>query len=120
MLGANQISDLSPLSNLTGLVHLELYQNDISDISALSNLTNLDFLFIQRNQISDISILSNFTNLYRLDISYNDIIDIEPLVDNTGISGAGDEVNLISNPLNAASIHFYIPELRARGVEVIF
>ena len=93
--------------------------NQISDISALSNLTGLDFLWIHRNEISGISIMSNFTKLYDLDISYNQISDIEPLVDNPGIS-SGDWVTLYGNPLSPVSIYTYIPQLEARGMEVFY
>jgi Leucine-rich repeat (LRR) protein len=91
----NQISDISPLANLTSLEHIELYNNSISDISALSNLTNLNWLWIHANQISDIS----------------------PLVANAGLSG-GDWVTVCYNPLSADSLNIYIPELQGRGVYI--
>ncbi|MYB55553.1 MAG: hypothetical protein F4X51_04095, partial [Gemmatimonadetes bacterium] len=42
LVNSNDISNLSPLSNLTNLERLYLDFNSISDISALSNLTNLE------------------------------------------------------------------------------
>jgi len=45
----NQISDISPLANLTKLIRLWLYNNEISDISPLVNLVNLDTLSLQNN-----------------------------------------------------------------------
>jgi len=115
----NQISDISPLSTLTSLEHLELYKNHISSISPLSNLTSLDWLWLSENQISDISPLVKLTNLNNLDLSWNRISDIAPLVSNQGIS-EGDQVLLTGNPLNTDSIDTYIPQLRARDVEVVY
>ena len=97
LVNSNDISNLSPLSNLTNLEYLSLSSNSISDISALSNLTNLEWLFLSSNSISDIS----------------------PLVANTGL-GSGDAVNLKSNPLSSTSINTHIPTLQRRGVTVEF
>jgi len=57
------------MEHCTSLRKLSLAVNQISDISPLSNLTSLTWLWASVNQISDISILSNFTKLYDLDIS---------------------------------------------------
>ena len=78
-LSDNSISDISALSNLTNLTWLGLWENSISDISALSNLTNLTVLGLNRNSISDISALSNLTNLDRLYLWGNSISSISPL-----------------------------------------
>ena len=118
-LGGNRISDISALSNLTNLTELSLGGNRISDISVLSNLTNLTTLTLWDNSISDISALSNLTNLTALRLQDNNISDISPLVANTGL-GAGDTVNLKSNPLSSASINTHIPALQRRGVTVEF
>ena len=116
---SNDISNLSPLSNLTNLRLLDLASNSISDISALSNLTNLTWLTLWNNSISDISALSNLTNLERLFLRGNSISDISPLVANTGL-GSGDTVDLRSNPLSSTSINTHIPALQRRGVTVGF
>ena len=48
---SGNISDISPLANLTDLVFLDLHANQIDDISALANLTNLTFLDLRYNAI---------------------------------------------------------------------
>jgi Leucine-rich repeat (LRR) protein len=138
-LAHNQISDISPLANLTSLTGLWLADNQISDISPLTNLTSLTELYLGTNQISDISPLANLTNLARLELADNgishispladltsltglylwdnQISDISPLVQNAGL-GAGDTVDLKSNPLSLDSITIYIPQLQERGVTV--
>ena len=117
-LESNQISDISPLSGLTSLQGLFLGTNQISDISPLSNITNLKGLRLEHNQVSDISPLSSLTKLYELHLAYNQISDVSPLVQNTGLS-EGDRIDLRSNPLSADSLNMYIPQLEARGVNVL-
>jgi len=83
----NKISDISPLSNLTILWSLHLEFNQISDVSPLANLNHLDLLWIFENRISDISPLSNLANLKTLAISWNAITDISPLSSLTNLEG---------------------------------
>ena len=75
----NSITDLSPLSELTGLMYLQLHTNSITDISALAELTSLTSLDFQRNSITDISPLSGLTSLTSLVLWGNSITDINPL-----------------------------------------
>jgi hypothetical protein len=84
-LNGNQISDISALSGLTNLISLRLQENQISDISPLSNLTGLTSLMLNGNQISDISALSGMTDLYYLSLNDNQISDISPLSDLTSL-----------------------------------
>jgi len=51
----NQISDISPVSNLINLTQLEIENNQVRDISPVSNLRNLKLLNIRDNPISDLS-----------------------------------------------------------------
>jgi internalin A len=115
----NQLSDLSPLSGLTSLTVLHLSWNQISDVSVLSGLTSLTELDLSDNQISDLTPLQELTNLTSLNLGGNQISDITPLVDNEGLS-AWDTVDLRVNPLSAQSLNTSIPQLEARGVEVLY
>jgi len=125
--GSSYISNISVLSNMTDLRHLDLdgwWLNEddiakISSISVLSNLTNLIHLNLSVNKISNISVLSNLTNLIYLDLNNNSISNIAPLVANTGL-GSGDTVNLRFNPLSDTSIEKHIPALQDRGVTVYY
>ena len=116
-INSNDISDLSPLSDLTALTLLDLEGNNISDISPLSGLTNLVVLRLAKNNISDISPLSGLTNLFFVGLWDNLISDISPLEANAGF-GQGEEVNVGENPLSPTSINVYIPALESRRVEV--
>ena len=92
--------------------------NSVSNISALSGLTNLTHLDLADNNVSDISALSGLTNLTRLNLEWNNVSDLSPLVSNTGF-GTGDSVNLYGNgPLSYPSIYTHTPALKARGAGV--
>jgi Leucine-rich repeat (LRR) protein len=137
----NQIQDISPLSNLTQLIVLWLSHNQITDftlissfanlemlnldnsqitdISFVSSLTSLTYLSLNDNLLSDISTLGGLTTLSQLYLRNNQIADITPLVDNDGLA-EGDTVDLQANPLNSESLCTLIPQLEARGVEVLY
>lgn len=72
-LSSHDISDLSPLAQLTNLRELYLSYNQIRDLSPLAQLTNLNFLFLESNQIGDLSPLSQLTNLNWLFVGENPI-----------------------------------------------
>ena len=114
----NDISDLSPLSGLTDLRWLRLSNNLIWDISHLSSLTELRGLTLNVNAVSDISHLSGLTDLRWLNIWDCDIVDLSPLVENAGLSGEKDFIDLRDNPLSDVSINTHILALRERGVRV--
>jgi hypothetical protein len=82
-LALQRISDLSPLSNLMQLTKLVLSQNyNISDISPLSELTLLKYLNLSDNQITDISPLGNMKQLTFLNIEYNFAINDISVIEN--------------------------------------
>jgi hypothetical protein len=118
-LGGNNISDISVLAGLTNLEVLGLSDTNSSDISALAGLTNLQELYLNDTNISDIAALAGLTNLQELYLNDTNISDISPLVTNSGLS-AGDIVNLSGNPLSTTSVDVYIPQLEARGVNIIY
>jgi len=76
----NEIKNLQPLQNLTGLTELIAESNHIEDLSALLSLTALQSLDLYDNQVVDISPLQSLANLTRLDLSQNKIHDITPLL----------------------------------------
>ena len=86
-LNFNQISDITPLAELTCLQGLELGHNQISDITPLTGLTNLQHLYLRDNQISDTMPLARLTNLWNLDLGGNQISDITSL---TGLTNLQD------------------------------
>ncbi|ELK3068464.1 InlB B-repeat-containing protein, partial [Listeria monocytogenes] len=86
-LNGNQITDISPLSNLVKLTNLYIGTNKITDISALQNLTNLRELYLNEDNISDISPLANLTKMYSLNLGANhNLSDLSPLSNMTGLN----------------------------------
>jgi hypothetical protein len=60
---SSSISDLGPISGLTGLERIGLTGNDIVDLGPISGLTNLTRLNLRDNMISDVSALAGLVNL---------------------------------------------------------
>jgi len=71
----NNISDISRLSHLGGLVTLNLSNNLISDISSLAQLTGLRTLYLDNNQIYDLTPLYSLVNLTTLSIKGIDLTE---------------------------------------------
>jgi parallel beta-helix repeat protein len=123
---------------------LYLSDNHISDISVLSELTGINLLYLDNNQIVNITPLSGLTGLgkytvYRsgerveeregvkvyLGLHNNQISDIQPLADNEGLSkrdvlDLGNGIDLRGNPLSDKSLDIGIPQLEERGVDVLY
>ena len=99
-LSDNEISTLTPLANLTELRQLDLANNEIRDLGPLANLNVLYSLVLETNQISDISVLPQLTNLQMLHIQPNPIQDVTPL-----------RTLLKSNPEMTIDVGFIVPSL---------
>jgi len=84
-----------------------------------SDLKGLISFAASEKNIADLTGLEHCTNLTELDLGYNQISDISPLVQNEGF-GEGDAIYLQGNPLSWESVNIYIPELRGRGVTVVY
>lgn len=79
--------DISPLSHLTKLSYLFIYNfHSIVDYSPLSNLTNLSFLMLTTGGFVDLRPLANLTNLTNLELSYCTLSDIHSLVNLTKLT----------------------------------
>ncbi|MGM0838658.1 MAG: leucine-rich repeat domain-containing protein [Bacillota bacterium] len=76
----NDISDLTPLTNLTHLVELDLEGNTFTSIAPLKGLTNLSILWLSDNEISDIQDLSDLTKLEYLYLDRTNISNIDTLL----------------------------------------
>ncbi len=86
--GCRQISNVSPLANLTLLQQLGLSGCDqVSDISPLAKLTVLQYLNLSGcEQLSDLAPLVNLTTLQRLNISCcHRLSNLSPLATLTGL-----------------------------------
>ncbi len=80
-LDGNAITDLSPISGLTGLSFLTMADTGLTDISQLADLVNLTFLDLRDNRFTDVSALAAMTDLRTLHLQDNAIDDIGPLAE---------------------------------------
>jgi len=72
------ITDISPLSNLTKLTSLDLSSNRIADVSSLAGLTNLKTLAISGNSIADFSLL-DYKQYSDMEFGTQDIVLTTPV-----------------------------------------
>jgi cysteine-rich repeat protein len=96
----SNITNLSPLSGMTGLIRLFAGFNNINDISDLSGITSMESLILNNNDIDDISDLSLLTNITWLRLNNNNITDISAL---SGMTMMGGELNLSYNTITDIS-----------------
>jgi hypothetical protein len=89
--------DLAPLATLPALQIVALFNAPITDVSPLGGLTNLTSLQLSGNQISDISPLSGLTKLTDLGVGNNRVSDVSPLSGLTNLSTLGLSGNQISD-----------------------
>jgi hypothetical protein len=95
-LNGNQITDITPLSGLPNLTRLSLSGNQIAVINPLADMTQLSTLVLNANQITDVSALANLKQLTRLGLGMNAISDISPLANLTQLSW----LDLNGNPVS--------------------
>ena len=97
ILSDNSLTDITPLQNLTDLTFLDLRDNRISNITPLDDLTNLTTLILSDNQISNITPLDDLTNLTDISLGTNQISDLSPLVELTALTELSIGGNQISD-----------------------
>ena len=97
LVNSNDISNLSPLSDLAGLVVLNLWGNGIRDVSALAGLTGLERLALAENNITDVSALNRMVNLTALGLFNNNISDVSALSGLARLEFLGLDNNNISD-----------------------
>lgn len=122
-LSGNQITSIAPLSSLTRIRSLGAGSNRIVDISPLQGMTDLNWLALYDNDIESSAPVAGLVNLSDLCLSGNSITDISPLLANTGITGAGDRVEINSNYLDLAPESEDVTAIRAlqaRGITLLF
>lgn len=78
-----KVTDLSPLSALTGLEKITFHNCNVKDISFTANMKNLTVIGAESNGITDISALSGHKKLSEVWLQHNNVKDISPLKDST-------------------------------------
>ena len=90
-LSADNLTNITPLSSLGGLVFLDLSDNSISDLHPLSNLRELKTLYLDNNPITDFSPLYSLAQLEMLSIR--------------GIGVTDEQLRELSEALPSCKIH---------------
>lgn len=80
-----KVTDLSPLSALTGLEKITFHNCNVKDISFTANMKNLSVIGAENNGITDISALKGHKKLTEVWLQSNSIKDISALKDSTNI-----------------------------------
>ncbi len=78
-LDSASVSNIEPLSALTNLTELSLYQNAVVSLAPLSNLTSLTSLDLGYVPVPDFSVLSNLTNLQKLYVNATELTNLSRL-----------------------------------------
>ncbi|MDR1642189.1 MAG: leucine-rich repeat domain-containing protein [Clostridiales bacterium] len=89
--------DLKQLSKFTKLTELEMLNCQITDISPLEDLTDLNYLYLTGNQISDVTALSGLRYLEQLDLEDNQVKDLAPLAGLTNLNALWLTKNVIDD-----------------------
>lgn len=77
--GNPEITDLSPVTKLASLTHLDASLTGINAVTDIKELPGLRDLNISGTPVMDISALSGLSGLYNLDISDTRVTDLGPL-----------------------------------------
>ena len=101
-----RLSDISPIAHLRELRILNLAACDLSDISPVENLTHLENLNLGYNAIENIEPLANLKALRELYLRANNIVDIRPLTHLTHLQKLSIDRNPIRDyrPIDALSL----------------
>ena len=92
-LGQNEnITDISELANLIHLENLDLADNGITDISDLSDLKKLEVLDLRNNNVTDTALLSTMTHLKNLYVLGNN--GLSSLKELVRLTEAGTHVDI--------------------------
>ena len=115
-LSGNQITSTKPLANLQKMTHLNLEGNMIKVFAPLDNLLKLEEIHMAKNKEDDLGWALPLANLKKLDIGENAIVDLSPLVGLQNLK----YLRVVGNPLDEKSQNEIIPQLKKKGVEVIW
>lgn len=95
-----KVTDLSPLSALTGLEKITFHNCNVKDISFTANMKNLTVIGAESNGITDISALSGHKKLSEVWLQHNNVKDISPLKDSTEIT----HLSFTNSPISDISV----------------
>ncbi len=80
-LNGTKISDLSPLRDMTALHILWLNKTAVSDLSPLGSITELHLLSLEQTPVGDLSALRKMTRLQSLWLNQTAVTDLRPIAE---------------------------------------
>lgn len=78
-LGSVQVTDLTPLADLTELQGLCLFGTHVDDLTPLADLEALQWLVVAETQVNDVAPLSKLVGLQELVLAGSQVNDLTPL-----------------------------------------
>jgi internalin A len=105
----NKIEDLKPLAGLSSLQYLQLEDNAVTDVTPLEKLEALNSLYLSNNKIEDVKPLTGLKKLWSLYLDNNQVTDIEPLAKLTRLDSlhlAGNKISDITPLANLTDLKF--------------
>ena len=103
-LSSRNLTDLSALAGLTGVVELDLRDNAITDLGPLAGLTQLRVLNLRDNAITDLGPLAGLTGLQVLDLAGNRVRDLWPLAGLTALERLDLSANRVAEIATLAQL----------------
>jgi len=100
----SQITDLTPLADLTSLEWLRLSDTQVSDLKPLAGLKNLQALDLERTQASDLTPLAGLKNLEVLMLGDTPVSDLTPLSGLTNLAYLDLSDTQVSDPISLAGL----------------
>ena len=94
----DKLSDITALTNLSELNHLDLSGTLVKNLKPLENLKQLDYLKLEGTGVKDITPIANLAELRYLNLCHNRISDISPVAKLTKLQYLNLAAN--SNKLN--------------------
>jgi Leucine-rich repeat (LRR) protein len=79
VLNSTSVIDLQPINNLRNLIELDLNNTSVVDLTPLRELRNLRALSLSNTPVTDISVLSELPALHTISLNGTQISNIEPI-----------------------------------------
>lgn len=88
-LNGTQVTDITPLAKLTSLNQLFLNGTQVTDVTPLAELTALNYLYLNGTQVTDVTPLAGLTALIHLYLNGTQVTDVTPLAELTALTQLG-------------------------------
>ena len=103
-LSENEISDLSPVTNLHALTWLGIWGNRLTTLPWLGGLTSLNWLDLHDNLLTDITGLAGMPQLQNVNLDNNRLTSIPPLPNLLNLLNFSANSNLLNNLSGLATL----------------